>query len=44
MPNAIASGMATVEEIRPAMMSARAVAAPRTGMRDEVDVESMQFT
>src|SRR5580704_10512623 len=42
MPNAIASGMATVDETSPAAMSARAVATPGIGVRDEVS-ESMRF-
>jgi hypothetical protein len=44
MPNAIASGMATVDETRPAKMSLRVAATPETHARDEADVESMRFT
>jgi hypothetical protein len=44
MPKAIASGMARVDETRPAIRSARAVAMLKIGVRDEVDFESMRFT
>jgi hypothetical protein len=44
MPKAIASGMARVDETRPAITSMRAVAMLKIGVRDEVDFESMRFT
>jgi hypothetical protein len=44
MPNAIASGIATVDETRPAKMSVRAAATPGIDARGEADVESMRFT
>jgi hypothetical protein len=41
MPNAIASGMATVDETSPAMMSLRAVATPGIGAGGAAGVESV---
>jgi hypothetical protein len=44
MPNAIASGMATLDETSSARMSLRTAATPGFGARDEAGVEFMRFT